>query len=154
MAALTPHQARLELLLAARRLLGGYEWSTRDSHTSDARFNCDGALCHRKGKLVLRPRREGGCDLAGLRHELTHAATDGGEQDAPAEGVSPAFYRLETRLAGRVGGLEGALEVVENHRADAMETYDPHSDRAYARALRYQARHKRRAARIRALMSA
>jgi hypothetical protein len=149
--ALTAHQARVELLLAARRLGVGYEWSDATSDTTERRFNCAGSLCHRAGKLVLRPRRNGGCEVANLRHELAHAATDGA--DGTAEGTNPEFYRLETRLALRVGGLAGALEVVENHRADAMETYDPHSDRSYDRARRFDARHRRRAERVRAAMT-
>lgn len=150
-APLTDHQARLALLLIARR--EGIKIVRCDRRCTDINFNARYAVCSRRGVLTLATgESRDRSDVDTLRHELVHALTDGGVDSW--EGVDAAFSRWDRRLAFMVGGLAGLEVAVARHVEDACEAYDPQSDASYARGRRWAARHKARLERVRSARAA
>lgn len=144
--ALTDHQARLALLLAARAAGVKVAWDEK------ARFLDTGALCEAKpGALRLRPRRAGSAvDIAAEAHELAHAIGGGFEG---REGAVETFCSAERRLAYLTGGLAALAVVVDQHRIDcvsgAEEADMADQPRRAARYGRLAAEHDARLARVR-----
>lgn len=144
-APLTAHQARLALLLIARRQ--GVEIVRNDRRCTDMPFQARYALCTAKRRLTLASgESRNRSDVDTLRHELVHALTDGGVDSW--EGVDPDFCRWDRRLAYMVGGVEALQAEVARHASDCCEAYDPQSDASYERGQRWAARHRARLARI------
>lgn len=148
---MTAHQARLALLLVARR--EGVEIRRHDRLCTDMTFQARYALCTGRRRLTLatgESRNRASVDT--LRHELAHALTDGGVDSW--EGVDPEFCKWDRRLAYMVGGLPALETEVARHVSDCHEAYDPHSDASYARGRRWAALHQARLERVRAAMAA